>query len=66
MSIRASEDVVRRAIEIYDLQVWDHPAEVINEVEEILGLKEIEWPRQSFRRNLIHEYLTESIKRILK
>ena len=72
MSIQASEDVVRRAIEIYDLQVRKHPAEVVNDVEEILGLKEIlrlkevEWPWQSFRRDLIRRYLQRSIKRILK
>jgi len=55
MSIRAPDDAIRRAIEVYDLQLTDHPAEAVDEVEEILGLNGIEWQWQSFRHNLIRD-----------
>lgn len=39
--MKAPEDVVKRAIQIYDLQKRKHADEVVDGVEEMLGLKEI-------------------------
>jgi len=64
--MKASEDIVKRAIQIYDLQTRKHPEEVVDEVEEMLGLKETEWPAESVRLWLIRRNLIVSITHILR
>jgi len=64
--MKAPEDVVKRAIQIYDLQTRKHPKEVVDEVEEMLGLKEIEWPTESDRLWLIRRNLEVLITHILR
>jgi len=66
LSMKAPEDVVKRAIQIYDLQEDKHPEEVVDEVEEMLGLKEIEWPAESVRLELIQQNLEVSITHVLR
>jgi hypothetical protein len=64
--MKAPEHVVKRAIEIYELQTRKHPEEVVDEVEEMLGLKDIEWPEESVRLYLIRRNLEVSIMHILR
>jgi hypothetical protein len=64
--MKAPEDVVKRVIQIYDLQTRKHPEDVVDEVEEMLGLKEIEWPAESIRLELIRRNLEVSITHILR
>ena len=61
------EDIVRRAVELYDLESYSQRSEeVIDEVEQMLGMKEIQWPSPSFRLQMIRRKLEVSIKEILR
>lgn len=64
--MKAPEVVVKKAIQIYDLQTRKHPEEVVNKVEELLGLRDIEWPAESVRLYLIRRNLEVSIIHILR
>ena len=62
------EDIVRRAMEIYDFEksYLQQPEEVIDEVEQLLGMKEIQWPSPGFRVGIIRDKLAMSLKAILR
>jgi hypothetical protein len=66
-NIRVPEDAVRRAIELYDLQIpyTEQPEEVMDKVEEILGIKEIQWPTPYYRRMMILRKLSLSLRKVL-
>lgn len=67
MKIKVSEDAVRRAIELYDLEKshTKQPEEVMDEVEQILGMKEIQWPTPDYRRMMTAEKLSRSLMKVL-
>ena|SRR5947209_7524041 len=66
-TIQVSEDAVRRAIELYDLEIpyTEQPEEVMDNVEQILGIKEIQWPTPYYRRMMILMKLSQSLKKVL-
>lgn len=68
LSTRAPEDIVRKAMEIYDFEksFLQQPEEVIDEVEQMLGMKEIQWPSSGFRLGTIRDKLYMSLKAILR
>jgi len=51
------EDVVKRAIELYNLEgsYLEQPEEVVDEVEQMLGMRGIQWPSQDYRLGMIWE-----------
>ena len=68
LSTEAPEDIVRRAMEIYDFEksYLQQPEEVIDEVEQMLGMKEIQWPSLNFRLGVIRGKLHVSLEAILR
>jgi hypothetical protein len=68
MNTQVPEDAVRRAIELYDLEepYTEQPEEVMDEVEQIFGMKEIQWPTQHYRRMMISQKMRVSLKTVLK
>jgi hypothetical protein len=67
MNAKVSEDAVRRAIELYDLEKshTDQPEEVMDEVEQILGTAGIQWPSPEYRRMMIFGKLSQSLEKVL-
>jgi hypothetical protein len=67
MNTKVSEDAVRRAIELYDLEksYTEQPEEVMNEAEQILEMKEIQWPTPHYRRMMIFQKLSRSLRKVL-
>ena len=55
-------------MEIYDFEksYLAQPEEVINEVEQMLGMKEVQWPSPYFRLDVIRDKLYVSLKAILR
>lgn len=55
-------------MEIYEFEksYLQQPEEVIDEVEQMLGLKEIQWPSPGFRLGTIRDKLYMSLKAILR
>ena len=55
-------------MEIYDFEksYLQQPEEVIDEVEQMLGMKEIQWPSPGFRLGTIRDKLHVSLKAILR
>lgn len=55
-------------MEIYDFEksYLQQPEEVIDEVEQMLGMKDIQWPSLNFRLEVIRDKLHVSLKAILR
>jgi hypothetical protein len=58
---------VRRAIELYDLEkrYTEQPEEVVDEVEQLLMMKGIQWPTPDYRRMMISKKLRVALKAVL-
>jgi hypothetical protein len=58
---------VRRAVELYDLEksYTEQSEEVMDEVEQILMMKGIQWPTPDYRRMMTAEKLSHSLMKVL-
>jgi hypothetical protein len=58
---------VRRAIELYDLEkpYTEQPEEVMDEVEQILMMKGIQWPTPEYRRVMISKKMRVALAAVL-
>jgi hypothetical protein len=67
LNVKVPEDAVKRAIELYDLEKsFDlQPEEVMDKVEQILGIEGLQWPTPHYRRMMILQKLSHSLKRVL-
>jgi hypothetical protein len=61
------KDAVRRAIKLYDLEIQytEQPEEVMDEVEQILKMKGIQWPTPHYRRMTIARKMKQSLRKVL-
>jgi hypothetical protein len=68
MNTEVPEDAVREAIKLYDLEKSynEQPEEVMDEVEQILGIRGIQWPTPEYRRMMIRRKTKESLTAVLK
>jgi hypothetical protein len=59
---------VKRVIKLYDLEgsYSEQPEGVIDEVEQMLGMRGIEWSSQDERLGMIWEKTVSSVETILK
>ena len=67
-STKVSDDDLRTIIELWKLEDSDlkQPKEVVDVVEQMLGMEGIQWPSDSYRRQMIRQKLDLSIKDVLK
>ena len=65
---KVSDDDLRTIIELWKLEEFDlkQPKEVVDVVEQMLGMEGIQWPSDSYRRQMIRLKLDVSIKNVLK